>query len=182
MTVEGTDKDLVQRAQRGDVTAIGELYDGYHSHIFRYVWSRVRDRQTAEDLTGEIFARLITHLPGYRPQDVPFRAWLYRIAHNLVVDHFRLENGRSHTPLHLAEPVYETRPGPAAVVEQRLTLERVQQALEVIDPAQREVILLRFVMGLPLSEVALTLDKSLAAVKSLQHRGITALQAALLMI
>lgn len=177
--VKESDIEAVRRAQKGDVEAVGHLYDAYQESIFRYVWSRVRDRQTAEDLTGEIFARLVTHLPTYREQDVPFRAWLYRIAHNLVVDHFRVENGRSHTPLHLAEPVYDTRPGPAAVVEQRLTLERVRQVLEMIDPAQREVILLRFVIGLPLSEVALTLDKSLAAVKSLQHRGLKALRSTL---
>jgi RNA polymerase sigma-70 factor, ECF subfamily len=180
--VEVTDRELVKRAQGGDVEAVGQLYDGYHEHIFRYVWSRVRDQQVAEDLTGEVFTRLVSHLPTYREQEAPFRAWLYRIAHNLMVDHFRVENGRSHTPLHLAEPVYETRPGPAAVVEQQLTLEGVQQALDVIDPLQREVILLRFVMGLPLDEVALSLDKSVPAVKSLQHRGIKALQAALRMI
>lgn len=177
--VKESDFETVRRAQKGDVEAVGHLYDAYQEPIFRYVWSRVGDRQLAEDLTGEVFARLVTHLSTYREQDAPFRAWLYRIAHNLVVDHFRVENGRYHTPLHLAEPVAEPRPGPAAIVERQLTMERVQQALAVIDPAQREVILLRFALGLPLQEVALVLEKSLPAVKSLQHRGVKAVQAAL---
>lgn len=173
------DADLVARAQGGDVDAVGELYDAHHEHIFRYVWSRVRDKQLAEDLTGETFTRMVVNLASYRAMDVPFRAWLYRVARNLIVDHYRKEDGRSSLPLSYAESVSGGGSHPGPIVEQKLVLERVQEALAQIDPLQRDVIVLRFVAGLPLQEVALALDKTVAAVKSLQHRGLKSLRVAL---
>lgn len=159
--------------------AAGELYDRHNEHIFRYVWSRVSDNQTAEDLTGEIFARMVASLPDYRSTGVPFRAWLYRIAHNLVVDHYRKEGSRVLVPLQHAEGLTEESNSPDSIVEHRLAVERVRRALARLDPSQREVVVLRFLVGLPLREVALTLDKTVAAVKSLQYRGLVALRAVL---
>jgi RNA polymerase sigma-70 factor (ECF subfamily) len=156
--------------------AAGELYDRHNERIFRYVWARVREDQTAEDLTGEVFARMVTGLPGYRPTDVPFQAWLYRIAHNLIVDHYRKEGRSSLVPLQQAEAVREEGNSPASIVEQQLAIDRVRKALGALEPSQCEVILLRFLVGLPLQEVALTLDKSVAAVKGLQYRGLIALR------
>jgi RNA polymerase sigma-70 factor (ECF subfamily) len=157
--------------------AAGELYDRHNVHIFRYVWSRVHDPQTAEDLTGEIFVRMVANLPGYRSRGVPFRAWLYRIAHNLIVDHHRAEGSQVVVPLQHADDLSEEGNDPASIVEQELRLERVQRALDRLDPAQREVVVLRFLVGLPLREVALALDTTVAAVKSLQYRGLMALRA-----
>jgi RNA polymerase sigma-70 factor (ECF subfamily) len=159
--------------------AAGELYDRHNEHIFRYVWSRVHDDQTAEDLTGEVFTRMVTGLPHYRSQGVPFCAWLYRIAHNLVVDHHRKAGGRVWVPLQRAEAVREEGNNPASVVEQRLTLEKIRCALEELDPLQRDVVVLRFLIGLSLQEVAQTLDRTVASVKSLQYRGLIALRAKL---
>jgi RNA polymerase sigma-70 factor (ECF subfamily) len=161
------------------VSAIGELYDRHHKHIFRYVWSRVQDSYVAEDLTGEIFTRMVAHLPGYRPLGVPFRAWLYRIARNLVVDHYRQAGAQVLVPLHHAEGLSEEGHDLDSIAEHQLTVERLQGALVRLDPSQREVVVLRFLVGLSLREVALALDKSIAAVKSLQHRGLTALRAML---
>lgn len=169
---------VVKHAQGGDVDAIGTLYDRHHQSIFRYVWSRVGDQQLAEDLTGEIFTRMVANLPGYQPTSVPFRAWLYRIARNLIVDEHRRENGRFPVPITRAENLSDGH-NPGAIVEQRLVLDQIQTALAGIDPVQQEVITLRFIAGLPLSDVAHALDKSVAAVKSLQHRGLKALRAAL---
>ncbi len=174
-----SEASLVRRAQGGDVDAIGELYDRHHKHIFRYVWSRVHDNRAAEDLTGEIFTRMVISLADYRPMGVPFRAWLYRIAHNLVVDHYRKESGHVWVPLDHAENLSEEGNSPALIVERQLTAERVQRALAKLDPSQREVVVLRFLAGLSLREVALTLNKTVAAVKSLQHRGLVALRLAL---
>jgi RNA polymerase sigma-70 factor (ECF subfamily) len=173
------DAKLVEQAQIGNINAIGQLYDQYQPHIYRFVWSRVRHSQTAEDLTGEIFTRMVTHLPTYQITEMPFRAWLYRIARNLIVDYFRGQNGRSTLPLDEAMEVTEEMTSPDSLVEQKLTVEYVEQALDKIDPEQRDVIALRFLIGLPLKEVALSLNKSLPAVKSLQHRGLAALRVAL---
>jgi RNA polymerase sigma-70 factor (ECF subfamily) len=176
---DAADADLVRRAQGGDVEAIGELYDRHHTRIFRYLWSRVRDVQLAEDLTGEVFVRMVTHLSDYRSRGVPFRSWLYRIAHNLAMDHGRKQSQRQIVPLYHAEGVDGGGQDPVSTVERQLTVERVEQALDEIDPIQQQVVVLRFLVGLSLREVAATLDKTVAAVKSLQHRGLVALRAAL---
>ncbi len=173
------DAELVERAQNGDIAAIGELYDHHQPHIYRYVWLRVRHSRLAEDLTSEIFTRMVANISAFRSTNTPFRAWLYRIAHNLIVDHYRKQDGRIIVPLYYAESVRESMNNPYSIVEQKLSMERVDQALDQIDPFQREVVVLRFIVGLSLKEVAHTLDKSVAAVKSLQHRGLAALRIAL---
>jgi len=176
---DSSDAKLVKRAQGGDVNAIGELYDRHHEPIFCYVLVRVSDRNLAEDLTGEVFARMVTGLAGYRLTEIPFRAWLYRVAHNLVVDHYRKEKGRQAVPLEHAAGLSDPADNPASTVERQLTLEQVQSALATLDPSQRAVVELRFLCGLSLKEAALALDKTLAAIKSLQHRGLKALRVAL---
>jgi RNA polymerase sigma-70 factor (ECF subfamily) len=143
------------------------------------VWLRVRNEQLAEDLTGEIFAKMVVHLPNYQLKGVPFRAWLYRIAHNLVVDYYRKESRQTLVPLYQAEGIRMKNNNPASVVEHQLTLEKVKRALDELAPSQREVVILRFLVGLSLREVALALGKTVAAVKSLQHRGLVALREAL---
>ena len=174
-----SDVDLIKRAQGGDVEAVGQLYDRYHTRIFRYLWSRLREPQLAEDLTGEVFARMVRDLPGYRPRGIPFQAWLYRIAHNLAVDHQRMQVRHPLVSLDDAESLKAEGQDPAARVERQLTVERVEQALEALDPTQREVIVLRFLVGLSLREVAAALNKTVGAIKSLQHRGLVVLRAAL---
>lgn len=170
------DAELVVRAQSSDVAAVGALYDRHHQHIYRYIWIRLESDSQAEDLTSEVFARMLANLPDYEITDIPFRAWLYRIARNLLVDHYRSQNGRVAVPLFLAEGMGEVAGGPDEIVEQKLTLAQIKEALERIDDRQREVVVLRFLVGLSLKEVAHTLDKSVAAVKSLQHRGLATLR------
>lgn len=173
------DPELVAHAQGGNVDAIEALYDRHRPNIFRYVWSRVGDRHTAEDLTGDVFLRMLAALPQYRTTGMPFRAWLYRIAHNLLVDHFRWENKRAEVPLDTIEERDAGRYDPASTAERKLDAERVRHALSQLDPSHREIVVLRFLCELSLREVAQILGKTEAAVKSLQHRSLTALRQAL---
>lgn len=170
-----TDADLVMEAKRGNAGAAGRLYDRHHLSIFNYIYARTSHRQVAEDLTGEVFIRMIRHLSEYEERGIPFRAWLYRIASNLVKDHYR-RSENAPLPLFAAEEVNAPMNSPDSVVEQTLTIASVQKALAAIDEAQRDVVILRFLAGMSLKEVALTLDKSVGAVKSLQHRGLLALR------
>ena len=176
---ELTDQDCVKRAQQGDSAAAGQLYDAHHQALFRYVWSRVGERALAEDLTGEVFMRMLSALPRYRVSAAPFRAWLYQIAHNLVIDHYRKAGNHVNLPLQQVDMVGSAVMDMTASVEEQLTLERVHQALAGIDVTQREVVTLRFLSGLSLQEVAAALGKSENAVKALQHRGLSALRQAL---
>ncbi len=168
--------DLVGLAQRGDVDAIGALYDQHYEVVFRYLGARVADRQTAEDLTGEVFKRMLTGLPQYRPMGLPFRAWLFRIAHNLLIDHYRKESGHMSVTLQDTERQAQGGDDPASIVEQNLTLEHAYRTLAELDPPQRDVLTLRFLSGLSLKEVALALGKTEDAVKALQRRGLAALR------
>jgi RNA polymerase sigma-70 factor (ECF subfamily) len=177
--LDSSDAELVKRAQGGDVNAIGELYDRHHERIFRYLWSRTHDSGSADDLTGEVFTRMVTNLSDYRSRGVPFKAWLYRIARNLLIDHYRKQERHPAVSLDHAAQLKDENHNPVVLVEQQLTLERVQAALEELDPSQREVVILRFLAGLSLKEVAATLDKTVAAVKSLQHRGLVHLRVTL---
>jgi len=161
------------------MAAVGKLYDRHYTRIFRYLWSRLRDPHLAEDLTGEVFARMVRDLPNYRSTGVPFKAWLYRIAHNLAVDHQRAASRHESVPLYHAEGLNANDADPGRTVERKLTVERVVAALETLDPTQQEVVVLRFLAELSLREVAAALDKTVAAVKSLQHRGLVALRGAL---
>jgi len=161
------------------MAAVGKLYDRHYTRIFRYLWSRLRDPHLAEDLTGEVFARMVRDLPNYRSTGVPFKAWLYRIAHNLAVDHQRAASRHESVPLYHAEGLNVDDADPGRAVERKLTVERVVAALETLDPTQQEVVVLRFLAELSLREVAAALDKTVAAVKSLQHRGLIALRGAL---
>jgi RNA polymerase sigma-70 factor (ECF subfamily) len=172
---DSSDAELIAHAQRGEVNAIGRLYDRHRESIFRYLWLRLDDRQLAEDLTGDVFMRMLDALPRYRLQGLPFRAWLYRIAHNLLVDYFRKMNHQTMVPMEVAEEL-ETDDDPHRTIEQKLLSERLQVELMRLEPTQGEVVILRFLAGLSLRETAQTLGKTEAAIKALQHRGLSSLR------
>jgi len=91
------------RVQNISTPAAEELYREHHEHIFRFIWSRVHDAQHAEDLTGEVFTRMVASLPDYSDRSLPFRAWLYRIARNLVIDDYRKKSPESLIVLESAD-------------------------------------------------------------------------------
>lgn len=174
------DRELVIRAQQGDSDPLGELYNRYHESIYRFILARTASSALAEDLTGEVFLRMLSSLASYQAaQDIPFRAWLYRIARNLLVDHYRKEGRHALESLTETLSSRDSECNPAFAVEHKLTLEEVQKALASLDEMQHEVIVLRFLVGLSLKDVAYALDKSIAAVKAHQHRGLLNLQTAL---
>lgn len=173
-----SDAELARQAQRGRTEALGALYDRHQEKIFRYVRSRAFERQLAQDITEEIFLRMVAHIGSYRPMGVPFTAWLYRIAHNVVIDHNRERLTEEQLSHELAQELPARQSSnPALLVERKLEEQLLISALDKIDPLQREVIVLRFLMGYSLSETASSVEKSVAAVKAIQHRGLHALNA-----
>jgi len=169
--------ELLVRAQQGDEAAIGELYQQHSVRIFRYLYYRLGDQQAAEDLTSEVFIRLMRSLPSYRPQNGSIQAWLFQVARNLAVDHHRYMAYRNHAALH--ENLAEGGEDPASLVDRSLNSERLRRALTQLTAEQREVVILRFVVGMPIAEVAKLVQKSEDAVKGLQRRGLMALRAIL---
>lgn len=151
--------------------ALGILYDRHQAQIFHYLMFRLNNQQQAEDLTGEVFVRMLKALPGYQERKIPFEAWLYRIARNLLIDEYRKERLRWSFPLHEMDHI-PGDDGGHEKFEAEWTIDSVRQALLQIEPSQREVIELRFLMGLSAKDAALVLDKTVHAVKALQHRGL----------
>lgn len=171
--------ELITLAQRGDGEAIGVLYDAHCRAVFLYFKARLGHQQTAEDLTGEVFRRMLTGLPQYHAVGLPFRAWLFRIAHNLLVDHYRQESSHTMVPFEEAENANEEEIDPASIVEQNLTMQHAYRALSELETSQRDVLALRFLSGLSLKETALALSKTEDAVKGLQRRALAALRLSL---
>jgi RNA polymerase sigma-70 factor (ECF subfamily) len=173
------DLRLIEQAQAGDIEAVGLLFDKHYRSMFRYFYARVGQRQQAEDLAGELFTRMVHHLPSFEPTGVPFRAWLFRIAYNLTMDHFRVANGKELVTLEQAATVTEPEQSPVRQVEQQMTSETLLETLETLVPDQRQVIILRFLAGLSLQETADVMERTLSAVKAMQHRGLKTMRTTL---
>jgi len=172
--IEALHPEMLTRAQEGDPVVISELYDRYRTGVFRYLYYRVGDLHVAEDLTSETFMRMLRSLNGYRLQNVAFEAWLYQIARNLAIDHYRSSNGRGH--LSLEEDMIADKDDPVHTVERSLTSDLLLDALGKLSEIQRDVIVLRFVNGLPVAQVAQALHKSEDAIKALQRRALSILR------
>lgn len=169
------EEKLIHRAAAGDSEAFGLLYDEYHSQIYRFVFLKVSSKEDAEDLTHQIFMNAWEHMPGYRQQGFPFSSWLYRIARNAVIDHYRTRKDKIR--LEDADPeMFALGESIQADTHQILELEKVRQAIAKLSPLHQDVIIMRFVEELAIREVASALKKSEGAIKLLQHRAISELQ------
>jgi RNA polymerase sigma-70 factor, ECF subfamily len=166
--------ELIQRAQEGDRAMMAALYEHFDRGIFRYLFYRVGERQTAEDLTSEVFVRMLRFISGFHPPSSTFQAWLFQIARNVANDHFRKVGVHPLSELSEAMPAEST--GMDEAVEKRLTSERLRQAIQVLNESQRDVIVLRFISGMSISDVAQALNKSEDAVKGLQRRALMTLR------
>jgi RNA polymerase sigma-70 factor (ECF subfamily) len=172
---EGT----IERAKAGDQQALGAVYDWYLPRVYRYVLSRLGNVAEAEDLTEDIFLRMLGALGDYKQTSVPFSSWLFRIARNHLVSYYRKSGLRKNQGT-IDETVADGRPDPASIVEAQLMLGEVAQAVQMLPDAQRDVIALRFAVGLSIAETAHALGKRQGNVKMLQHKAVARLQKILL--
>lgn len=166
---------LVERAISGDAEAFGGLYAFHLEAIYRYILVRVSDINDAEDLTEQVFLKAWEALPGYEQRECRFASWLYRIAHNVVIDHYRLQ--KRTIPASLLEVSDWDARQPTTLDKVIADEERdaLVQAVECLPEEQRRVIFLRFVEGMNHAEIARILDKSRGACRIIQHRALTAL-------
>jgi RNA polymerase sigma-70 factor (ECF subfamily) len=166
--------DQIRKAQDGETIVVGEIYDHYRRSIFRYLYYRVGDQQTAEDLTSEVFLRMIEKISYYQDQRTSFQAWLFQIARNLSIDYYRKR--KTQTNIALEEDFPGTVEEPLELVDRELTIEKLSRALRKLSDNQRDVIVLRFVVGMPIGEVAETLHKTEDSIKGLQRRALLTLR------
>ena len=168
-----TESELIQRAIKGDAQAFGELYQQNLKPIYRYIFYKVGNPTEAEDLTEQTFLKAWEAIRRYREQGVPFAAWLYRLAHNLVIDYHRTRH--EALPLDEILDAEDGQTGPEEIAAIRLDVQTVQQAIARLTPEQQQVVILRFVQGLSHREVAAIMGKNEGAIRGLQHRALEAL-------
>jgi RNA polymerase sigma-70 factor (ECF subfamily) len=173
-----SDSELIKRAQnrKNDLAigtqAVGELYDRYQESIYRYIWLRVSDPQLAEDLTSEVFTRMVISLPDFRDTGAPIQAWLFRIARNLVIDTYRKASMHRELPIEHVINNSVSEHDPTQIVEDQIFIEQVQAGLQELKPLKQDVLILRFIAGLSLKEVASILGKTVGSIKVTQHRAL----------
>jgi RNA polymerase sigma-70 factor (ECF subfamily) len=166
---------LVELAQEGDRQALEELYLLHFDRIYSYLHMSVGNRHDAEDLTTQTFMKMLESIKRFRWQAAPFSAWLFRIAHNLAMDHFRAAR-RWQPEEEVPEPAGETEPSAEAAALQAIGRQSMLELIEDLSQEQRQVLTLKFVFNLPNAEVATVLGKTEGAIKSLQHRALVSLQ------
>ncbi len=172
------EQSLVRRAQQHDQEAFAQLYEEYFGKIYRYVALRIGNQAEAEDMTQQVFLSAIKSISSFKWRNIPFSAWLFRIAHNQAVDYLRKRSRRPTTSLE--ESLVGGDGDPQQTAEHKLDIEQLILATRQLTPAQQEVISLRFASELPTAQVARIMGKSEGAVKALQHSAIVALRKALL--
>lgn len=165
---------LLRQAQQGDEEAFAALYREHVQTIFRYIYHRVGDQPLAEDLTGDVFIKALEGLPSYQERGRPFLAWLYRIAHARVVDHYRRQ-GRQPSHSDLADQPLPVTPDMDEGLVRGQAAAVLRQAIAELTEEQQQVIMLRFVEGYPVEQVAGVMGKTANAIKALQHRALRSL-------
>jgi RNA polymerase sigma-70 factor, ECF subfamily len=168
-------RELVARGQQGDRDALEELYLIHFDRIYSYLHVSVGNRHDAEDLTTQTFLKMLEKIGSFRWQSAPFSAWLFRIAHNLAMDHFRSRR-RWQPEEEVPEPPGDEEPSAELVAMRTIGRESMLKLIERLSPEQQQVLTLKFVFNLPNAEVAAILDKTEGAIKSLQHRALASLQ------
>ncbi len=168
------EESLVRRAQQHDQAALTQIYEENFDRIYRYIVLKIGERTEAEDMTQQVFLSAFKSISSFKWKGAPFSAWLFRIAHNRIVDYLRKKSKQVTVPLNESLASGSSNPGTEA--ERNLEIADLVAATQKLTGAQREVISLRFAGGLPIAEVARIMGKSQGAIKALQHSAVAALR------
>jgi RNA polymerase sigma-70 factor (ECF subfamily) len=166
---------LVDRAQQGDRDALEELYLIHFDRIYSYLHVSVGNRHDAEDLTTQTFLKMLESIGKFRWQSAPFSAWLFRIAHNLAMDHFRA-NRRWQPEEEVPEPDPDENTSAEAGALESIGRKSMLELIDELSPEQQQVLTLKFVFNFANAEAATILGKTEGEIKSLQHRALVSLQ------
>jgi RNA polymerase sigma-70 factor (ECF subfamily) len=170
------DTDLVDLAREGDREAFGELYERYIEKIYNYVYYRTGNHHDAEDLTARVFTRAMHHIDTYTERGVPFQAWLYRIAHNLVANWHRDRGRRKIISLDEFIAASLKSDAPDQQAEDNEERERLLAAIRRLPAERQQLLILKFVEHLSNAEIGDIMQRTEGAVKSLYHRTLLSLR------
>jgi len=169
------DEEGLIRQSKFDPKAFGELYERYIKKIYTYVYYRIGNHADAEDLTSRVFQKAFVHLPGYEHQGLPFSAWLYRIAHNMVANWYRDQSRRKIVGLDEATR-HSTEEEPGSAAERTAERDMLLKIIRQLSADKQQVLILKFAEGYSNTEIGAILGKSEGAVKSLYHRTLLQLR------
>jgi len=173
---ELSEEEAVQRAAQGDAEAFSFLYQRFVARIYNYIYYRTGNPHEAEDLTSRVFHRALHHIEHYDNRGIPFSAWLYRIAHNLVANWHRDNSRRKEVPLE--DYTQHTLPhkAPEASVVDHQEMEELLKVIRRLPADRQQLLILKFVERMSNAEVAVIMRRSEGAIKSLYHRTLLALR------
>jgi len=182
MSDKGTNRpdetQLLRQAREFDQGALTLIYHTYHDAIYRYIYHHLGNAQTSQDLASDVFRRLLQAMRNGGGPTKQLSAWLYRVAHNLFVDELRRRQHRNHEPLDKVDNVAirDTSASLDELVGAAIATSQVREALLELTQEQRQVIVLKFLESRSNAEVASIMNKTVGAVKALQHRGLATLR------
>ena len=174
--LEFDEEEVLSRASQGDRDAFGLLYERYIDRIFNYVYYRTGNVHDAEDLTARVFQRAMNHIHNYTDRGVPFSAWLYRIAHNLVANWHRDRSRRQEIPLNDLPVIQSREDRPETTLVHTQEQEALLKLIRQLPPERQTLLILKFVEDLSNAEIGEIMGRSEGAVKSLYHRTLLALR------
>lgn len=166
--------ELARRASRHDPKAFAELYNAYVEKIYKYIYYKVGNTQDAEDLCEHVFMKAWEAIGHYTWNGYPFSSWLYKLAHNLVVDYYRTR--RDTTPLNTIIATPSEPADPHNAFHQTLDADELLGAMVKLTAEQRQVIALKFIEGYENAEIAVMMDRKESAIRALQYRALHSLQ------
>jgi RNA polymerase sigma-70 factor (ECF subfamily) len=165
--------ELLELAQQFDHQALAQIYDAYSPGLYRYAMRLLSDQNLAEDCVAETFSRFLQALQAKRGPESYLQAYLYRMAHNWIVDQYRRDPIQ---PVELTEEHQDENADPEKDASQHMGQQRLRMAIKTLTPDQQQVIALKYLEGWENEEIALSLNKPVGAIKSLQHRALASLQ------
>jgi RNA polymerase sigma-70 factor (ECF subfamily) len=168
--------EILEAASQGDKEAFGTLYERYVERIFNYVYYRTGNTHDAEDLTARVFYRALNHIHTYTNRGLPFSAWLYRIAHNLIANWHRDRSRHQEIPLSDVPTLQYKGIAPETAATQRQEQEALLRVISHLPPERQHLLILKFVEDLSNAEIGVIMGRSEGAVKSLYHRILISLR------
>ena len=174
--IEFNEEDVLNRAAQGESDAFGLLYERYIDRIFNYVYYRTGNLHDAEDLTARVFQRAMNHIKNYTDRGVPFSAWLYRIAHNLVANWHRDRSRRQEIPINDVPILPSKGDHPERNLVRSQEEDALLRLIRRLPPERQNLLILKFVENMSNAEIGAIMGRSEGAVKSLYHRTLLALR------
>jgi RNA polymerase sigma-70 factor (ECF subfamily) len=176
MTAESVNEEQLVEQAKTDPEAFGKLYELYVEKIYNYVYYRIGNHHDSEDLTAKVFHRALNHIPNYNNKGVPFAAWLYRIAHNLIANWHRDHKRRQVVALDQVTLSGDRQEMPHHAAEQTNERELLLEAIQKLPPERQELLTLKFVEKMSNAEIGQVMGRSEGAIKSLYHRTLVSLK------